>query len=208
MPEFHSDGMGNVVAHVKTLVPLQVTQATLLGINHGKALLVHRGKRILVLSLLEDHPLNQPVKLEWVVGRADRGPGCILLHVVLEQLSALSKDKRVRLPSVGLKRGNPSAVVSTLVGVVDLLLVIQFNRHILCCLKVRLGDILIELRKLHDQGLVDWGESNFASSKVRLNSRAVNILACWLLTCAIQRACRVIDKLGYAGAEKTILILF
>ncbi len=160
MPEFDSDGTGNVVAHVEMLVPLHVTQATLLGIQHGKALLVHCGKRILVLSLLEDHPLNQPVKLEWVRGRADRGPECVLLHLVLEQLSALSKDKRVHLPLVGLKRGNPSAVVSTLVGVVNLLLVIQFNRHVLCSLKVRLGNILIELCKLHDQGLVAWGKSN------------------------------------------------
>ncbi len=72
-----------------------------------------------------------------------------------------SKDKRVCLPSVGLKHGNPSAVVTTLVGVAYLLLVIQFNRHVLCCLKVRLGDILIELCKLHDQGSVAWGESNF-----------------------------------------------
>jgi hypothetical protein len=91
---------------------------------------VHRGKRILVLGLFEAYPLDQLVKLEWVVGRADRFPGCILLHLVLEQLSALSKDKRVCLPSVGLKRGNPSAVVLTLVGVVDLLLVIQFNARL------------------------------------------------------------------------------
>ncbi len=34
MPKFHSDGMGNVVLHVETLVPLRVTQATLLGIQH------------------------------------------------------------------------------------------------------------------------------------------------------------------------------
>ncbi len=61
---------------------------------------------------------------------------------------------------MGLKRGNPSAVDSTLVGVVDLLLVIQFDGHVLCCLKVRLGDILIELCKLHDQGTVAWGKSN------------------------------------------------
>ncbi len=121
---------------------------------------MHRGKRILVLGLFEDYLLDQPVKLEWVVGRADRGPGCILLHLVLEQLSALSKDKRVCLPLVGLKRGNPSAVVLTLVGVVNSLLVIQFNGNDLCRLKVRLGDILIELCKLHDQGMVAWGESN------------------------------------------------
>jgi hypothetical protein len=161
MPEFHYDGTGNVVARVEKLVPLGVTQATLLGIQHGKALLVHCGKRILVLDLLEDHLLDQPVKLEWVVGRADRGPGRILLHLVLEQLSALSKDKRVRLPLVGPKCGNPSAVVSTLVGVVDSLLVIQFNKHVLCCLKVPLDNILIELCKLHDQGPVTWGESDF-----------------------------------------------
>ena len=121
---------------------------------------MHPGKRILVLGLFEDYLLNQPVKLEWVIGRTDRGPGCILLHLVLEQLSALSKDKTVRLPLMGLKHGNPSAVVSTLVGEVNLLLVIQFDGHILCRLKVRLGDILIELRKLHDQGTVAWGESN------------------------------------------------
>ncbi len=121
---------------------------------------MHHDRRILVLGLFEDYPLDQPVKLKWVVGCTDRGPGCILLHLVLEQLSALSKDKRVRLPSVGLKRGNPSAVVLTLVGVVDLLLVIQFDGHVLCRLKVRLGDILIELRELHDQGTVTWGESN------------------------------------------------
>jgi hypothetical protein len=161
MPEFHSNGMGNVLAHVEMLVPLRVTQATLLGIQHGKTLLVHCGKRILVLGLLEDNPLDQPVKLKWVVGSADHGPGCVLLHLVLEQLSALSKDKRIRLPLVGLKHGNPSAVVSALVGVANLLLVIQFDRHLLCCLKVCLGDILIELCKLHDQGLVAWGESNF-----------------------------------------------
>ncbi len=161
MPEFHSDGTGNIMARVEMIVPLRVTQATLLGIQHGKALLVHCGERILILGLLEDHLLNQPVKLEWVVGPADRGPGSILLHLVLEQLSALSKDKRVRLPLVGLKCGNPSAVVLTLVGVVNLLLVIQFNRHIQCRLKVRLGNILIELCELHDQGLVAWGESNF-----------------------------------------------
>jgi hypothetical protein len=125
MPEFHSDGMGNAVARVETLVPLHVTQATLLGIQHGKALLEHCGKMILVLGFLEDHPLDQPVKLEWVVGRADCGPGRVLLHLVLEQLSALSKDMRVRLPSVGLKQRNPSAVVLTLIGVVNLLLVIQ-----------------------------------------------------------------------------------
>jgi hypothetical protein len=35
MPEFHSAGTGNVVLHVETLVPLHVTQATLLGIQHG-----------------------------------------------------------------------------------------------------------------------------------------------------------------------------
>jgi hypothetical protein len=161
MLEFHSNGTGNLVGCVETLVPLHVTQATLLGIQHGKALLVHCGKRILVLGLLKDHPLDQPVKLKWVVGCADHGPGCVLLHLVLEQLSALSKDKRVRLPSVGLKHGNPSAVVSTLVGVVNLILVTQFDRHILCHLKVRLGNILIELCKLHDQGLVAWGKSNF-----------------------------------------------
>jgi hypothetical protein len=106
MPEFHSNGTGNIMSRFEMLVPLHVTQATLLGIQHGLALLVHHGKRMLVLGLLEDYPLDQPVKLEWIVGRADRGPGCILLHLVLEQLSALSKDKRVRLPSVGLKRGN------------------------------------------------------------------------------------------------------
>jgi hypothetical protein len=61
---------------------------------------------------------------------------------------------------VGLKCGNPSAVVLTLVGVLNSLLVIQFDGHVLCRLKVRLGDILIELRKLHDQGTVTWGESN------------------------------------------------
>jgi hypothetical protein len=121
---------------------------------------MHCGERILVLGLFEDYPLDQSVKLEWVVGCADRGQGRILLHLVLEQLSALSKDKRVCLPLVGLKRGNPSAVVSTLIGVVDLLLVIQFDGHVLCRLKVCLGDILIELRELHDQGMVDWGESN------------------------------------------------
>ncbi len=119
-----------------------------------------RGKRILVLGLFENYPLDQPVKLKWVVGCADRGPGRILLHLVLEQLSALSKDKRVRLPLVGLKHGNPSAVILTLVGVVDLLLVVQFDGHVLCRLKVRLGNILIELRKLHDQGTVAWGESD------------------------------------------------
>jgi hypothetical protein len=82
-------------------------------------------------------------------------------HLVLEQLSALSKDKRVRLPSVGLKHGNPSAVVLSLVGVVDSLLVIQFDRHVLCRLKVRVGDILIELHELHDLGLVTWDKSKF-----------------------------------------------
>jgi hypothetical protein len=35
MPEFHSNGMGNVMLRVETLVPLHVTQATLLGIQHG-----------------------------------------------------------------------------------------------------------------------------------------------------------------------------
>ena len=49
----------------------------------------------MVLGLFEDYLLDQPVKLKWVVGRADHGPGRILLHLVLEQLSALSKDKRV-----------------------------------------------------------------------------------------------------------------
>ena len=137
MPEFHSDLTGKVVLHVEMLVPLRVTQATLLGIQHGKVLLVHCGERILVISLLEDHPLDQPVKLEWVLGCADHGPGCILLHLVLEQLSALSKDKRVRLPMVGLKRGNPSAVVLTFIGVVDSLLIIQFDGQVLCRLKVR-----------------------------------------------------------------------
>ncbi len=97
---------------------------------------MHCSERILVLGLFEDYPLDQPVKLQWVVGRADRGPGRILLHLVLEQLSALSKDKRVRLPLMGLKHGNPSAVVLSLVGVVDLLLVIQFDGHVLCRLKV------------------------------------------------------------------------
>ncbi len=121
---------------------------------------MHRGKRILVLGLFEDYPLDQPVKLKWVIGCADRGPGRILLHLVLEQLSALSKDKRVCLPLVGLKRGNPSAVVSTLVGVVNLLLVIQFDGHVLCRLKVCLGNILIELRTLHDQGTVAWGKND------------------------------------------------
>jgi hypothetical protein len=101
MPEFHSDGMGNVMSRVEMLVPLRVTQATLLGIQHGSALLVHHGKRILVLGLLEDYPLDQPVKLKWVVGHADRGPGCILLHLVLEQLSALSKDKGVSTLALG-----------------------------------------------------------------------------------------------------------
>jgi len=109
---------------------------------------VHRGKRILVLGFFEDYPLDQPVKLEWVIGRTDHGPGCVLLHLVLEQLSALSKDKRVRLPSVGLKHGNPSAVVSTIVGVVDLLLVIQFDGHILCRLKVRLGNVMSRVEML------------------------------------------------------------
>ncbi len=161
MPKFHSNRMGNVVVHVETLIPLRVTQATLLGIQHNKALLVHCGKRILVLALLEDHPLDQPVKLEWVVGRTDSVLGRVLLHLVLEQLSALSKDKRVCLPLVSLKHGNPSAVVSTLVRVVHSLLVIQFDRHVLCCLKVCLGNILIELCKLHDQGLVAWGKSDF-----------------------------------------------
>ncbi len=69
MPKFHSNGMGNVVARVEMLIPLRVTQATLLGIQHDKALLVHHGKRILVLGLLEDHLLDQPVKLEWIIGR-------------------------------------------------------------------------------------------------------------------------------------------
>jgi hypothetical protein len=55
MPEIHSDGTGDVLVHVGTLVPLRVIQATLLGIQHGKALLVNCGKRILILSLLEDH---------------------------------------------------------------------------------------------------------------------------------------------------------
>jgi hypothetical protein len=151
MPEFYSDGTGNIVVCVEMLIPLHVAQATLLGIQHGNALLMHCGKGILVLDLLEDHPLDQPVKLEWVVGCTDCDPGHVLLHLVLEQLSALSKDKRVRLALVGLKHGNPSAVVLTLIGVVDLLLVIQFNRHVLCCLKVHLGDILIELHELHDQ---------------------------------------------------------
>ncbi len=32
MPEFHSDGMGNVMSRVEALVPLRVAQATLLGI--------------------------------------------------------------------------------------------------------------------------------------------------------------------------------
>jgi hypothetical protein len=35
MPEFHSNGMGNVMSHVEMLVALRVTQATLLGIQHG-----------------------------------------------------------------------------------------------------------------------------------------------------------------------------
>ncbi len=122
---------------------------------------MHCREKILVLGLLEDNPLNQSVKLKWVVGCTDRGPGRVLLHLVLEQLSALSKDKRVCLPLVGLKRGNPSAVVLTLIGVVDLLLVIQFDRHVLCCLKVQLDNILIELCELHDQGSVAWGKSNF-----------------------------------------------
>jgi hypothetical protein len=30
VPEFHYDGVGNVVASVETLIPLRVTQATLL----------------------------------------------------------------------------------------------------------------------------------------------------------------------------------
>ncbi len=35
MPEFHSNGTGNVMSCVETLVPQRVTQATLLGIQHG-----------------------------------------------------------------------------------------------------------------------------------------------------------------------------
>ncbi len=35
MPEFHSNGTGNVMSRVETLAPLCVTQATLLGIQHG-----------------------------------------------------------------------------------------------------------------------------------------------------------------------------
>ncbi len=35
MPKFHFNGTGNVVSRVETLVPLRVTQATLLGIQHG-----------------------------------------------------------------------------------------------------------------------------------------------------------------------------
>jgi hypothetical protein len=52
MPKFHSDRTGNVMLHVETLVPLRITQATLLGIQHGKALLVHRGERIWSLVCL------------------------------------------------------------------------------------------------------------------------------------------------------------
>jgi hypothetical protein len=205
MPEFHYNGTDNVVACVETLVPLRVTQTTLLGIQHGKALLMHRGKRILVLGLLVDHPLDQPVKLKWVIGCVDCGPGRVLLHLVLEQLSALSKDRRVRLPSVGLKRGNPSAVIWTLVGVVDLLLVIQFHRHVLCPLKVRLGTIFASfMTRYRSPG----ARAISASSKVWLNSRAIDILVCWLLTSTIRRACQVIITLGYAGAEKTTLVLF
>ncbi len=67
MPKFHSNVMGNVMARVEMLIPLCVTQATVLGIQHGKALLLHCSEGILVLGLLEDRLLDQPVQLEWVV---------------------------------------------------------------------------------------------------------------------------------------------
>ncbi len=35
MPKFHSNRTGNVMSRVEMLVPLRVTQATLLGIQHG-----------------------------------------------------------------------------------------------------------------------------------------------------------------------------
>jgi hypothetical protein len=35
MPKFHSDGTGNVVSRVETLIPLLFNQANLLGIQHG-----------------------------------------------------------------------------------------------------------------------------------------------------------------------------
>ena len=117
MPEFHSDGTGNIVSRIETLVPLCFGQSPLLGIQYGKVLLVHRGKRVLVLSLLEDHPLYHLVQLKWVLGHAHCCPGRILLHFVLEQLRALPKNEAVRLPLMGFQHSHPSALVAALIRV-------------------------------------------------------------------------------------------
>ena len=148
--------MGNVVLHIEMLVPLCIGQSPLLGIQYGKVLLVHCGERVLVLSLLEDHPLNHLLQLEWVIGRAHCHPGNILLHFVLEQLHALPKNEGVCLPLMSFQHSHPSALVAALIRVVHSLLVSQLYGHVLCRLEIPLGYIVIELCQLCHQSTIGW----------------------------------------------------
>ena len=88
----HANHFSDVYFCIKPLVPLRVGQRILLECVEAKFLVVHGCKRILVPRLPHGSLLNKPIQGQWIVGSANHVPFYVLLHFILHQLCALSKN--------------------------------------------------------------------------------------------------------------------
>ena len=77
---------------VKPLVPLRVGKCILSECVETKFLVVNGYKSILVLRLAQDILFNKLIQGHWIVGIANHFLFYVLLHFILHQLCALSKN--------------------------------------------------------------------------------------------------------------------
>ena len=88
----HANCFSDIYFCIELLVPLGVGQRILSECVEAKFLVVHRCKIILVLRLPQYSIFNKPIQVQRVVGSANHVTFCVLLHFILQQLCALSKN--------------------------------------------------------------------------------------------------------------------
>ena len=88
----HANRFSDVYFFIELLVSLSIGQRILYECVEANFLVVHRCKRIVVLCLPQDSHFNQTIQGKWIVGRDNQVPFYVLLHLILQQLCALSKN--------------------------------------------------------------------------------------------------------------------